>query len=71
MMKLRKEARTDAAEMVKFAVGELESKPKVIDRGDLWPAIIGVAITVAGGAVGWYGHLLQLKLGEAGSGGNR
>ena len=52
MMKLRKEARAEAAEMVKFVVGELESKPKVIDRGDLWPAIFGVAITVAGSAVG-------------------
>lgn len=59
MVKLRKEARADAAEMVKTAVAELESKLNVIERGDLWPAALGIAITIIGGAIGWYGIYLS------------
>jgi hypothetical protein len=45
--------------MVKAGVAELESKLNLIERDDLWPAALGIVITIAGGAVGWYGIFLS------------
>jgi hypothetical protein len=59
MRTLGEEARADAAEMVKAGVAELESKLNLIERDDLWPAALGIVITIAGGAVGWYGIFLS------------